>query len=405
MSIALSNVETTDTFQIWLNRVNDAVNFISTQALHANAATGQTTGNAQLIGIFQANTIAATQLRGGTVASSDTLTIVSDVNIDGGGLQFANTEVINSSGGWVGDLAVSGNVSGTYGLFGTAVNTALFSVGSAFTANSTVVNAAAYHIGTAMVFNTTDANTSANVSLTGTNANVAANLYVTGVNGVNAAAFKVGTAFTANATVVNAVSLRCATQFKANTTGVYVTGTAGVNSVAFSVGSDFIANTTMIVTTGNVSMSDDKHILFGNNDSTSLGYDDTENDTVMDLVDLDQNFLIKENANTRFTFEGNTGNFTASGDITAFSDVALKENIIPIESALDLLEKVKGVYYQRKDGDRSQKIGLIAQEVEQYFPEVVHEVDGYKTIAYGNLVAVLIQAVNELRNEVKRSPT
>lgn len=164
MSIAVSNVATTDTFQIWLNRTNTLLEFMSNQAIHANAATGVTTGNAQLVGYFGADVLATPTLRGGNVSTSDVLTITSDVDIDGGSLKIANTEVINSSAGWATDLAVAGllsatgNVSGPYGLFATNVNTALFSVGAAFTANSTQVNAVSFHVGNNFIANSTVVN-------------------------------------------------------------------------------------------------------------------------------------------------------------------------------------------------------------------------------------------------------
>jgi len=57
--------------------------------------------------------------------------------------------------------------------------------------------------------------------------------------------------------------------------------------------------------------------------------------------------------------------------------------------------------FQWKESGES-AIGVIAQEVEEVFPEVVHvNEDGLKTVSYGNLVAVLIEAVKELRQEVK----
>lgn len=88
------------------------------------------------------------------------------------------------------------------------------------------------------------------------------------------------------------------------------------------------------------------------------------------------------------------GAITASGNITAFSDVKLKENIKPIENALDKLTQIRGVTYDRKD-TKAHEAGVIAQEVEVVLPEVVVESNGVKSVAYGNLNALLIEALKE----------
>ena len=91
-----------------------------------------------------------------------------------------------------------------------------------------------------------------------------------------------------------------------------------------------------------------------------------------------------------------SGAFTATGNITAFSDERLKENIETIEGALDKVAQMRGVMYD-KDGDRG--TGVIAQEMQQVMPEVVHDGE-YLSVAYGNIVGVLIEAVKELKAEL-----
>ena len=113
------------------------------------------------------------------------------------------------------------------------------------------------------------------------------------------------------------------------------------------------------------------------------------------------NFYIRDGTTTRFTFDDN-GSFTATGDITAFSDITLKEDIEVIPNALDKVSKIRGVTFTRKDlDDKSRKSGVIAQEVEKVLPEVVTTTeDGTKTVAYGNLVGLLIESIKELKEEV-----
>ena len=93
-----------------------------------------------------------------------------------------------------------------------------------------------------------------------------------------------------------------------------------------------------------------------------------------------------------------SGAFTATGDITAFSDAALKSDIETISDALQRVTQMRGVFFD-KDGRRG--TGVIAQEVQKAVPEAVHDSGEYLSVAYGNLVGVLIEAVKELATEVK----
>ena len=98
-----------------------------------------------------------------------------------------------------------------------------------------------------------------------------------------------------------------------------------------------------------------------------------------------------------------TGALVASGDVTAFSDATLKTEINTINDALGTVGKLRGVSYKwLKDGKPS--IGVIAQEVEEVIPEVVHttEYEGkdVKSVDYGKLVGVLIEAVKELKTQL-----
>jgi hypothetical protein len=104
-----------------------------------------------------------------------------------------------------------------------------------------------------------------------------------------------------------------------------------------------------------------------------------------------------------------TGTLTASTNVTANSDIRLKTNITTIEDALKKTLSLRGVTFDRVDVELPRQLGVIAQEVEEVFPEVVHtDEDGIKSVAYGNLTAVLIEAIkeqqkqiDELREEIK----
>ena len=94
-----------------------------------------------------------------------------------------------------------------------------------------------------------------------------------------------------------------------------------------------------------------------------------------------------------------SGAITAGGNVTAFSDARLKENVETIEGALDKVSQMRGVMYD-KDGERG--TGVIAQEMQQVMPEVVMDSGrgDYLSVAYGNIVGVLIEAVKELKAEL-----
>lgn len=106
-----------------------------------------------------------------------------------------------------------------------------------------------------------------------------------------------------------------------------------------------------------------------------------------------------------------SGNILATGNITAYSDSKLKDNVKTIENALNKVTKLRGVEFNRNDIDGNPKqIGVIAQEVENIIPEVVtyHEKTDIKSVAYGNMVGLLIEAIKEqqtqiesLKNEIK----
>jgi hypothetical protein len=91
-----------------------------------------------------------------------------------------------------------------------------------------------------------------------------------------------------------------------------------------------------------------------------------------------------------------TGSITATGDVTAFSDARLKADIETIADALDRVRALRGVTFTRRDTG-SRGIGLVAQELAPVVPEAVmtHH-DGLMSVAYGNLVGLLVEAVKEL---------
>ena len=96
------------------------------------------------------------------------------------------------------------------------------------------------------------------------------------------------------------------------------------------------------------------------------------------------------------------GPIVSAQNITAFSDITLKENIEVIPNALDKVSQIRGITFDRIDiDDEPRQSGVIAQEVEKVLPEVVRTAqDGTKTVAYGNMVGLLIEAIKEQQKQI-----
>ena len=98
-----------------------------------------------------------------------------------------------------------------------------------------------------------------------------------------------------------------------------------------------------------------------------------------------------------------SGSLVASGDITAFSDARVKTNIQTIENALNKTLTLRGVTYTRTDSDdKKTKIGVIAQETLPIVPEVVNQDSaGMYNVSYGNITALLIEAIKEQQLQIE----
>jgi hypothetical protein len=106
------------------------------------------------------------------------------------------------------------------------------------------------------------------------------------------------------------------------------------------------------------------------------------------------NTLVARDASGDFT----AGSITAT-QYTSTSDISLKENVSTIENALEKVLSLRGVEYDRVESGEHQ-IGVIAQEVEKIIPEVVYGGE-IKSVAYANIVALLIEAIKEQQKEIE----
>ena len=151
--------------------------------------------------------------------------------------------------------------------------------------------------------------------------------------------------------------------------------------------------------------------VFMHNNSSDMGlYDDVNNHWALRHV---------LNFGTQLYYDGSTKLATVStgvdvtGDVNSTSDIRYKKNIETIDNALEKVQSLKGVTFDWdndafKETEHSKKpefteraTGVIAQDVEKVLPEAVREnEDGFKNVAYGNMVGLLIEAIKEQQTQI-----
>jgi hypothetical protein len=152
-------------------------------------------------------------------------------------------------------------------------------------------------------------------------------------------------------------------------------------------------------------------IVFMHDNSSAAGiYNDVDNEWM---------WYAARNAQSVMYYNGSTKIETAStgvnvtGDINSSSDIRYKKNIETIDNALDKVQSLRGVTFDWdndafKENENTKKqtfmeraTGVIAQDVEKVLPEAVREnEDGFKNVAYGNMVGLLIEAIKEQQAQI-----
>jgi len=183
------------------------------------------------------------------------------------------------------------------------------------------------------------------------------------------------------------------TGFQTESSGLY-SATFGVNSIAQG-------NTSAAMGYGTIASDYGSLVIGVNNLLGSTLTSDANN------INLDNTAFVIGNgadANNRsdaltVLFDGTT---TIAGDLSINSDARLKANIISLGSTLAKLLQIDGkTYTMKKDENKKQKIGVLAQDIEKVFPELVSESNGVKSVNYQGLVPVLINALKEQNDRMK----
>ena len=179
-----------------------------------------------------------------------------------------------------------------------------------------------------------------------------------------------------------------------------ITGTGSINVSGVITATSFVGDIT-----GDLTGTASKTEITNNNSDT--------NDNYITFVDGTGTNREQRVSTTNLIYKPSTGDVIIGGslgvtgivtstDYNSISDISLKENIEPLQSSLDKISKLEGVSFNWKsDQNKEDQIGLIAQEVEKIYPEIIGNTKNIKTVSYVSLIAPLIEAVKELKEEVE----
>ena len=327
----------------------------------ASAGSASSAGSATTAGSVTNALTAGTGLNGGSYngSAARTFTLASGVIADttprSGGISaitvdtYGRVTAVTGSAGYVTSSGVTSVATGTYLTGGTITSTGTIGI-----------NANTGNIASTVVARDASGNFSAG-TITAT------------LSGSATSAGSVTNALTAGEGLTSA--------------GTYNGSTARTFSLASTIAGDGLTYTTGVVAVGA-----GNYITVNAN---AVAVDATPNNTVSKVVARDA-----------------SGDFTAriitATDFYATSDSRLKENVVNIENALSAVEKINGIKYNwnelSNEIDKEKvQVGVLAQEVENVLPEAVNLNDnGYKSVSYDKLVPLLIQAVKELSEKVKK---
>lgn len=454
MAITTSNINTTtDSFQNWVDKTNTLLEAYSTSIVTAaaNSTGGFTTGNATVNGIFTANSLtvegnSSFGLRGGNTTTNSTLYVTGNVSF---GNSTVNTTIstttlrtdlaltvigattLQSTLDVSGSASISGNTT-LSGLLHTISGNVAVDSGVLFvdaTNNRVGINTTTPGSSLDVVGNAAVSSTLLVQGLITGNAGATVNGQVNIVGEANASSgFKSGTFAGGAGLVANTTTIaigNTTANVVITSAGIVSSGSTGVLPVSNTTGAvlgsttqrwKLVANTGNF--SGNVTFSSalvangspgtSTQVLTSNGtgvywtDSGVLLSDQTTNATryvTFSSATSGRATTLGLNS-SNFTYNPSTGVVSAT-EFTATSDERYKKDITTIVGALDKVSHLRGVSYTLKESGLG-NIGLIAQEVESVIPDVVRtNDDGVKSVTYGNIVGLLIEAIKELKQEIE----
>lgn len=109
---------------------------------------------------------------------------------------------------------------------------------------------------------------------------------------------------------------------------------------------------------------------------------------------------IGKKSSTKLYFNPSTGRLSAT-IVNSLSDEKLKKDISTIDGALDKVKQLRGVDYTWKESEEKSK-GVIAQELQEVFPELVSESESGLSVNYNGIIGVLIEAIKEQQKQIDK---
>lgn len=354
-------------------RINDTV-VLSNNTLGSGVVNSSLTSVGTLTSLTTSGTIAA---NGGDITS--TQTTFNLVNVTPTTVNFAGGATAVNVGSTTGTMTIKNPT-----VVGDASNTSV----NLWNTNATTVNA----FGGASAIN---------IGATGGTATFNGTVKADTIDSINTTA----TVYNSTATTINAFG--AATNVTMGGAGVRIAVGASTTRSDLSFGDQTSNGTTTPVL---IDMGGTYSSAAGDNPKIKLWTDGTyymglgiSSDT-MEFIGSRSIYGYKWYSSTTNTMTlSSGGNLTLAGSLTESSSIALKENVQPIQNALDSIKQLVGVTYDRRNGSAKNEAGLIAEAVDQVLPNLVtHKQDGSaEGINYTKLTAYLIEAVKELDRKLE----
>lgn len=167
--------------------------------------------------------------------------------------------------------------------------------------------------------------------------------------------------------------------------------------------------TTGTIFAGGVNLSDGNSLTLGTSSDIIGTFHGASNVFSFDIASgrkfgFTNGLLDPGQTTAHFEFDGSfttVADINIGGTLYETSDARVKENVVTIDNALDKVANLRGVNFN-KIGEIETQMGVIAQEVEKVIPEVVKtNEDGEKSVAYANMVGLLIEAIKDLKSEIE----
>ena len=407
MSRTLTQITNQNTFGVWKTRTNDIISVLTDVVTIGDSETN--TGNVVIAGDISASgTMFVDTLQETTGNGSNLITVNADLGIEG------NLILDQASG--LGKIEFQSANTATWTIETSVDHTDLdIKKGAKYLridTDASQITGAGLTIDNDLMPTSLTANTSGNAA---TATAWAASRTVTFANGDVTGNFSID-----GSADVSDIELTVADNSHDHTVSNITDLSTTLSSYALKTGAVF---------TGDIQVSNEENIYFGNQNNNTNGYvsvrygsfgtgsnvfsiglqDGTSSDINSMIINLDgKNMFINDGLTSKISLNSSNGNIVTVGDITAFgtvSDRNRKENIVKIDNALDKVSQISG-YTFNYIGDDTPMTGVIAQELEEVLPEVVYETESpdgtqSKAVRHGNIVGLLIESIKELKAEIE----